>query len=110
MERLEDGPGRARASCTAELAELDATVAALGAAPRRQARELDEQLATVGRRARDRRAGVPADLLALYERLRAQKGGVGAAALRAARVQRLPADARTPADLGDHRDGAAPTR
>ena len=39
-------------------------------------------------------AELPDDLLALYERLRAQKGGVGAAALRAAALQRLPARPR----------------
>ena len=78
----------------AQVAEVDERLAALSTARDERTAEIDAELADAVTRRTPLVADVPEDLLALYEKLREQKGGVGAAELRAAALQRLPAQHR----------------
>lgn len=81
MERLETAQA-ALTERTAELAQLDRDLEALGHTRAHKAGELEEESAKVAADRKTTASGVPADLMALYDKLRDQKGGVGAAPLR----------------------------
>lgn len=81
MARLEDAQ-RDLDALTAQVAEADEQLAALGATRDAKLAEIDAELSTVVADRDPVAAGLPEDLLALYDKLRAQKGGVGAAELR----------------------------
>ncbi len=80
MARLEDAENRLASTRTqveaiaAQIAELEATVAA-------EQEAIDRELADLAADRHHAVAGLDAGLVALYERLRVQGGGVGAAAL-----------------------------
>jgi predicted nucleic acid-binding Zn-ribbon protein len=105
MARLEDAQ-RDLDGLTAQVAEADERLAALGAVRDEKIAAIDAELARLDGDRTPAVAGLPGELLALYDRLRAQKGGVGAAALLQRRCTgcQLGID---PAELGVIR--AAPT-
>lgn len=84
MERLEEAQVGLD-KLTAELADLDARIAATSDSRAAKVAEIDRALSDLESSRGPVAAELPADLLGLYDRLRESRGGVGAALLRAGR-------------------------